>query len=282
MDLNNIELLVLDVDGTILDEKGELSPEVGSFLRKISRNGFQIALATGRSLNRTLYIALEIDSRMPLILLNGAWVHHLALGQDWRALNLPRQSAIEAIHLLRKWNFDIILQKGIPDSHLFFYERENEDNIEFTGRIQRNFERCTKIPDLTALLQTEDPGEITLLDTTDKILEVKEKLARTGLDIGLAYSTSFINQGFSWLEILHRDATKGKALEFLAGKLGIDRAHIAAVGDNFNDIDMLEYAGLGIAIGSAEPGVKNIADIILPDDGKGILGLQSYLGLFSK
>jgi Cof subfamily protein (haloacid dehalogenase superfamily) len=268
--------MVFDVDGTILDGNGKLPEATLDFLHELKYNGVKLALATGRSLNRVQHFAVPIDGNMPLILMNGAWIHDLNSGEDWLTLNLDKEKARKIIPLLRSWSYDIILQKGIPDCHLFFYDKTDSDNIEYNGRIERNYERCSFVPDLINLL-TEDPGEITILDKTDRILEAKAKLEAENLDIGIVYSTSFINDGYSWLEILPRDVTKGNAMKFLSRKLNIQCEKIVSVGDNYNDVEMLEYSGIGVAVGSAEPGVKAIADVVLPDNGKGVVNLRELL-----
>jgi len=268
--------MVFDVDGTILDGNGKLPEVTLDFLRELKCNGVKLVLATGRSLNRVMHFAVDIDPGMLLILLNGAWIHDLSRNEDWLTLNLDKEKAAGIIKLLRSWNYDIILQKGIPDCHLFYYEKSDSDNIEYNSRIARNYERCTFVPDLLELLK-EDPGEITVLDNHERILKVKSMLEAENLDVGIVYSTSFINDGYSWLEILHKDATKGKALEYISKKLSIPCEKIISVGDNYNDIDMLNYSGIGIAVGSAEAGVKAVADITLPDNKKGIVNLKELI-----
>lgn len=270
--LDKIRLAVFDFDGTLVKTGFPLRRDTIDFLKRLKYEGKTVIIATGRSLHTIRKHADQIDPGMHLILMNGAWIHDLSSARDVRALNLDRDSAGRAIELLRGWGFDIILQKGIPDSHLFFYESLNEDNTEFSGRIERNYNRCERVSDLRMLLD-DDPSILTVLDTTDRVLHCKEMLEQEQLGVRLIYSVSAFNKGFSWLEILHRDATKGRALGLLAGELNVPQSQVMAVGDNHNDIDMLEWAGYGIAVGNAEECVKSVADYILPDNGAGVVNI---------
>ena len=271
--LENIKLMVFDFDGTLVGNEGILSQKTVDYLHSLRNRGIAVSIATGRSLHRIRNSAEMIDPGMKLILMNGAWIHDLSTSQDLLSLNLNRDTAGKAIDLLRKWEYDVILQKGIPESHLFFYESLDENNYELRGRIERNYDRCTIVPDLNQLLDS-DPTVLTILDTTDRVLKCREMLERENLDMRLTYSVSTFNAGYSWLEILHKDSTKGKALKFLAERLNLSNTEIMAVGDNHNDIDMLEWAGISVAVGNAEPEVKAIADIILPNNGGGVVNLR--------
>lgn len=274
-DFNGIKLAVFDVDGTLLDKQGTLTDEVADYLMCLKNKGVILGLATGRSLERVLKFTDRIDDGMKLILMNGAWVHDLTTGEDLRALNLRRETALKAVQLLREWDYEIIVQKGIPDCHIFYYDTLDESNLERRSRIERNIARCARVNDLIDILEG-DPGEITVLDTDERIIRCREMLRAAELDCRLIYSTSPFTPGYSWLEILPREATKGNALKFLAGCLGIDRGNVLAVGDNYNDIEMIDWAGIGVAVGSAEPGVRKYADVVLPDNGQGILNMRLF------
>lgn len=273
---DNIKLAVFDVDGTLLDKRCHLSDEVVGTLRWLKSRGIELALATGRSLQRVLEYTDRIDNGMKLILVNGAWVHDLAAGEDMLALNLHRKTARRAIELLRKWGYEIIVQKGIPESHIFYYDTFDENNVERVGRIRRNFDRCIRVADLLNVVE-DNPAEITILDTTDRILRCRERLSESLQDCRLIYSTSPFTPGYSWLEILHYDVNKGTALEFIAGHMGLSSENIMAVGDNYNDIEMIKWAGVGVAVGHAEPELKKFADIILPDGDAGLLEIKRLL-----
>lgn len=273
MDLGEIKLAVFDVDGTILNDSHQLEEEVAASLRNISNKGVTVALATGRSMYTVKHIRESIDSKMPLILLNGGWVHNSATEEDWLSLNLDNKIAMKAIEFLREWGFEYIVQKGIPEAHIFYYDTMDENNRERAERIGRNEVRCRKVDDIMSVLN-EDPAEITILDSDERIAECRNRLAKAGLDCRLTYSTSPFSKGYSWLEILHPNAEKGYALKLLADRMGLRREEVLAVGDNYNDMEMIKWAGVGVAVGNAVPELKEAADFVLNGNSDGICRLE--------
>jgi len=267
--LNGIRLAVFDVDGTILDDEHRLPDRVLEGLHRMIGRGIIVALATGRTLEMVRDIAVTINPAMPLILLNGAWIHDLQSGEDWLAMNLEVTTARKIVGLLKEWDYEVIVQKGVPEAHHFYYDSFNEDNQERCNRIRRNEFRCRRIDDIMDVLH-EDPGEITVLDTDERIRLCIEMLRKQNLKCKLTYSTSPFAKGYSWLEILNPQADKGYALEILAGKLGVERAEVLVAGDNYNDIEMIEWAGYGAAVSKAVPRLKESADIILHGEHNGL------------
>jgi len=262
-------MAVFDVDGTILDDEHRLPDRVLEGLHRMIGRGIIVALATGRTLEMVRDIAVTINPAMPLILLNGAWIHDLRSREDWLAMNLDVTIARNIVALLKAWNYEVIVQKGVPEAHFFYYDSFNEENQERCSRIIRNSFRCRQVDDIYEVL-TEDPGEITVLDTDERVKHCIEMLEKEKLDCKLTYSTSPFAKGYSWLEILNPQADKGYALEILAGKLGVERAEVLAAGDNYNDIEMIAWAGYGAAVSKAVPRLKESADIILHGEHNGL------------
>jgi Cof subfamily protein (haloacid dehalogenase superfamily) len=263
LNFDHIRLAVFDVDGTILDRNFVLSQGTIDFLKWLKAGGVILALATGRSLIRTKEYAIRIDDKMQLILLNGAWGHDLNSSEDWRVMNLSPSVAMKAVELLRKWDYEVIIQKAIPESHIFYYDTLDSNNQERYGRIMRNLDRCIKLEDITSVLD-RPIGEITVLDADERIIHCRDMLLQEDLECQLTFSTSPFNVGYSWLEVLHSHATKGEALKHLASRLGIDQDKVLAVGDNYNDVEMLRWAGVGVAMGHSAVEVQKVADIVLP------------------
>ena len=276
MKLNGIKLAVFDVDGTILADDHRLPDDALQGLQKLIERGIVVSLATGRTLEMVREIAVKIDPVMPLILLNGAWIHDLQNKENWLALNLDLSIARKIVGLLKEWDYEVIVQKAVPDAHYFYYDSFNEDNRERCSQIERNSFRCRRVDDIYEVLH-EDPGEITVLDTDKRIRRCIELLEKEKLNCKLTYSTSPFIVGFSWLEILNPLANKGYALDILAKKLGVERAQVLAAGDNYNDIEMIKWAGVGVAVGNAVPALKEAADIILQRNHNGLCELFEML-----
>jgi len=103
----------------------------------------------------------------------------------------------------------------------------------------------------------KDPTKLLIIDNPDKVLKMREEYNSLFGEL-LQITISKPN----YLEFTHKDATKGKALEYLAKAFEIDRSEVIAIGDSYNDISMIEYAGLGVVMGNACEEVKRRADYI--------------------
>ncbi len=270
MTLNGIKLAVFDVDGTILNQEHILAPEVVELFHWMHNRGIIVGLATGRTLLMVEHFLKQINLEMPLILLNGAWVHDMSSKEQLLQLNLDKKIASQVVTLLREWGYEIIIQKGIPESHIFYYDTMDESNTERSGRIQRNAFRCHKVDDIMEVL-SEDPGEITVLDVRSRIDKCRERLQALHLNMKITYSVSPFNDEYAWLEILHPQAEKGNALRFLAEHWGILQEETLAVGDNYNDVGMIEWGGVGIAVANAVDQAKASADIVLQGEHNGLM-----------
>ena len=272
----DIELAVFDVDDTILNDDHELYPSVKHLLHRMHDEGIIIGLATGRTKLMVEHIIEKIGLTMPLILLNGAWIHDMRTGRDLRGLNLARETAVEIVKSLRKWGYEIIVQKGVPEAHFFYYDTIDENNLERVSRIDRNHFRSQRVGDLLDVLN-ENPGEITVLDKRERVDHCRELLKSLNNNFKITYSISPFNKNYAWLELLHKDADKGKALQYLAGHLGIDRKNVLAIGDNYNDMEMIKWAGIGTAVAAAVPELQEAADIVLGGEENGLQELHSML-----
>jgi len=270
MKLNGIKLAVFDVDGTILNSEHILTPEVVELFHWLYKRGITVGLATGRTLLMVEHFLKQINLEMPLILLNGAWVHDMRSREHLLQLNLDKNIARKVVTLLREWGYEIIIQKGVPEAHIFYYDTMDENNSERFGRIQRNSFRCYKVDDLMEVLR-DDPGELTVLDVRSRIDFCRERLQTLNLNMKITFSVSPFNEEYAWLEILHPQAEKGNALQFLAGHLGFSQKETVAVGDNYNDVGMIEWGGVGIAVSNAVDQAKASADVVLKGEHNGLM-----------
>ncbi|MDE2727113.1 MAG: HAD-IIB family hydrolase, partial [Gemmatimonadota bacterium] len=96
--------------------------------------------------------------------------------------------------------------------------------------------------------------------------ELKAELAEYGDRIGVILSRSTLVGDYWCMEIVPAGVSKAKALAFLGERYGIGAERMISIGDNFNDLDMIEYAGLGVAMGNAPDGVRRAADLVAPDN----------------
>ncbi len=202
-----------------------------------------------------------------------------------RALNL------RAVEALRKVKIPVVLSTGniscfaraaaklIGVSDIVICENGGVVRFSYDGRdiILGDKNKCIR-----ALKELEKYFDVELLDFEYRKSEV---CLRRTFDINVAreilrgFGVKIVNSGFAY-HIIDENVNKGRALKFIAEKLGIDVKDFAAIGDSENDIEMLKVAGFGIAVANADEKLKEIADLVTPsENGDGVVEALEFLGL---
>jgi Cof subfamily protein (haloacid dehalogenase superfamily) len=245
------QLVALDVDGTLKPRNGPITPRVREAIGRCLARGVEVALATGRMFPSVLPFADELGLQAPIICLGGAMLRDPRTGATLLEQTIPLALAREIIALGREWGRAACAYVG--DS--LFVERVDPDSA-FAGYVARS--RAEVVADLLERL-TKPPHHMALVSDEVRTRALVEEL-REHFGERLA-----VTSGHPLLaEIDHPGVSKGSALAHLAGRLGVEREGIIAIGDDWNDISMLEYAGLGVAMADATPEVLAAADAIAP------------------
>ncbi len=252
------KLLVLDIDGTILDGKGNISAEDSKAIAAAVSAGVKVSLSTGRSVEACLKVIEWLSLDGYHISFDGALVSNPELGDEVYAQPLNGEIVREMVEFAHAQAMDLELFS----STTYFVERETwstKAHREFFGieptivNYDRIWERERIIK--AALVGTNAGEEAMIAGFRSHFAgRLRFSQARTP-----AYP------GVTFHNILAPDVSKGKALEALASHLGISLAEVMAVGDGSNDIPLLAAAGLAVAMGNASAEVKAIADYVTLD-----------------
>jgi Cof subfamily protein (haloacid dehalogenase superfamily) len=254
----DIKLLVLDIDGTIAGHSNTLSEPVKQAIFAAQARGIQVAIATGRMYRSALRFHQEIGSTLPLMAYQGAWIQDPSTEKIHRHLALSREISHQLIDYFEQPELLSLLS-------VHFYINDQLYVRELTKETQIYAERSGIIPipvgDLRQL--TNEPTKIlALCDDTNFIKELLGNLRRQYTPAELYLTTSVA----TFLEATNASVNKGSAVRYLAEELlGLQTANVMAIGDNFNDVEMLEYAGFGVAMGNAPEGVQAIAQWVAPN-----------------
>jgi Cof subfamily protein (haloacid dehalogenase superfamily) len=255
----DIKLLVLDIDGTIAGESNTLSQTVKSAIAKAQAKGIQVAIATGRMYRSALRFHQEIGSTLPLLAYQGAWIQDPATQKIHRHLTVSRETAIQLLDYFEQPELRSLLS-------VHFYINDQLYVRELTSETQLYAQRSgiTAIPvgDLRQALANEPTKVLALCDDTDVIDQLLGNLRRqyTPAELYLTKSVA------TFFEATNPFVNKGTAVRYLAEEmLGLQKANVMTVGDNFNDVEMLEYAGIGVAMGNAPSQVQAIATWVAPN-----------------
>ncbi len=261
--MSRYRLIAVDLDDTLLDNQLKISPRVKGLIQELRGRGVVVTLATGRMFRSSRPIALELGLDLPLITYQGALVKNCFSGEVLLHRTLAVEYALEIIGLAR--------EKGL---HINLYLND-ELYVERLSPAGEAYARLAGVPvclvpDLTGLLASENavdenPVEVKLPHANGRIGPTKVLLIgdeqyldnlQAVLKPHYGARVHITKSKPNFLEFTHPLANKGAALAELAKYYGVSRAETMAIGDSFNDLEMLEYAGLGVAMGNARQEIK--------------------------
>jgi Cof subfamily protein (haloacid dehalogenase superfamily) len=274
----NYKLLALDLDGTTLNHKLEILPEVQRAIAAAQERGVIVTIATGRMFGATLPYAQSLNVHGPLICFQGALIRHSQTGEVIHHTTLPSALAAEAIELLiaadvfviayideRLW---VARQRPELDTYLGWHPERPEvvidPNLAHTianASIARLLSQAEMqvAPNLTATVVANPPTKLLFVAESDV---VERELMR--LTAHFAGRLSVFRSHTLFGELTSLGVNKGVALAQLAARLGIPREQVIAIGDHENDLPMIEWAGLGLAMSNGIPAAHAIADAVIP------------------
>ncbi len=254
-----IQLLALDIDGTIAGESNTVREPVRKAVAAAKAKGIRVAIATGRMFRSARRFAEAIGTDLPIISYNGAWIKDPVTETVHWHRPVGRDLATELLDYFERpeWRSTVSVHFYIDDK---LYVRELSDASRRYS--ERSGIEAIAVGDLRETLHTEPTKILALSADAAEIARVTAGLKqRYGPDE--LYCTRSVA---TFIEACHPQVNKGEAIRFLAQKmLGLRPENVMAVGDNFNDLEMLQYAGLGVAMGSAPEAVKAAAKWVAPD-----------------
>lgn len=254
------KLIALDIDGTLVGPTNRVSPRTIEAVQRLSRLGATFTIATGRRLRATLPIARELGISVPIILFNGSLVVDPQSLETLYQETLPHSLAtrsIEIIHQEAETAFAYHQSLSPPD---VFYQRASELPFikAYIERGEAEGGYIRRVPDLINACASLSIIRILSWGQGEDILRVAERLRTQLVDEALVLADDYRDTVL--VEVYPRGVSKGKAIAQLAASFGIDQADVIAIGDGINDVEMLEYAGLGVAMGNACPEAKQVAN----------------------
>lgn len=245
-----IRLIGIDLDGTLLDSGGRLPAANRAAVQAAVDAGIHVAIVTGRSYPFARPAVEDLPPCVSLIVSSGAVERSMSGATIVRRL-LGRDAAREVLARTADHRAYAAL----------VFDRDHADQIVFEsmdwsqpgrkGYFDRNRTLISQsVPLEEALI--EDPIQVLFSGSARRMRRLYESLR--GADPGVSVSlTEYEHRDFSLLDITDRDATKGHALAWRASQLGLTPDQVMAIGDNFNDLGMLEYAGTPVLMGNAVP-----------------------------
>lgn len=247
----SIKLVALDLDDTLLDNKRRISPKTAELIKKVREKGILVTLATGRMYSSALFYAKRLDMELPLITYQGALVKNSASGEVLYYKPLDPESAGKIADFFRQNQVHYNAYLG-DNLYMEKITPEGRDYIDLTGIEAKFAENLAE--------EVKRTGSVKLMAISydeKKILDLEKKLRENyGEKFNITRSKPY------FLEVMHGKANKAEALKVVAEHYGIHKEEVLAVGDSYNDIEMLRWAGIGVAVGNAPQLVKEAADYV--------------------
>jgi len=262
--LQKAGLMAVDLDGTLITDHGRITEKVYSALEHAVENNWEIVIASGR----TFYAARQIIEELPFIryavLSNGACIINLEDNGIMHMETIKSGLAKTVVESIRShgaipalYTTDIMNQRVYYDSL--------ERACRFFKWYVKKDSRCELVDD--AMDYIDDVLQIGMIDEKKTVLAIKDDLKEFDVRVmALPFESAHFggkNSDYWFMQTVHRNATKINALRRLAGWIDIPDGRLVAVGDNYNDADMIANADIGVAMGNSPDEIKKLANVIV-------------------
>ncbi len=254
--MTNKKLIVSDIDGTLLRSDKTISEKTKNKIFDLIHEGHLFAIATGRMHDAGRIITKDLDYDGFLISCNGAVVKHLKTGEVIQAIEIPKLLAKEVVKICHKY-----------DAYFHLYDSDviySEKNMNLAKKYAEGMKKLPKAyhfrvefhPDLMPLVDQVSVYKIGLWSEKPEVFEavMAEIKEIEGLETCKSLETSF--------DVMAKGVTKATGIEAIRSHYDIPLEDVLAFGDNENDMDMIKYAGVGVAMSNATEALKSVANYI--------------------
>jgi len=263
-----IRLLAVDIDGTLLNPQFSVSDVDLHALRRAHAEGIEIIVVTGRRHTFALPIVQQLGFDLWLISSNGAVTRSLS-GQTFHRDLLPVETCRELCAAMRDFRGNTVVTFDKETKGALVLEHMNELNYSIQRWLEKNLEYIDFVIPIEDALTT-DPIQAMFCGPIARMHQALEVLATTKLKATIL-RTEYPARDLSIVDVLNRGCSKGQALERWANYRGISRDQVMAIGDNYNDIEMLAFAGLPFIMGNASEELRRSGwAVTLSNDHSGV------------
>jgi Cof subfamily protein (haloacid dehalogenase superfamily) len=245
-----IRLLATDIDGTLLNPQFQISEGDLAALRRAHAGGIEVVLVTGRRHTFALPIAQQLGFDLWLISSNGAVTRSLA-GETFHRDLMPSETCRRLCLAMQEFRGNTVLTFDKETKGAIVLEHLDELGPSIRRWLEKNMEYIEFVVPIERAL-VSDPVQAMFCGTTARMSEALRSLEGAGMDGKITVlRTEYPARDLSMIDVLRADCSKGHALERWAAHRGYGREEVMAVGDNHNDVEMLEFAGYPVIMGNA-------------------------------
>jgi Cof subfamily protein (haloacid dehalogenase superfamily) len=251
-----IRVIALDIDGTLLNSRWQVSQANCAAIAEVTRRGIEVALVTGRRYDFALPVAQQIDSPLTMIVNNGALVRTKD-GQTVLRHLLSRDTARRVLLATEPWREGTAVVFDRPKANQVMMQNIDWEDPTRGGYYARNREFLAEAAPLESCLTEEDPIQVMFTGGVTGMREAELALRSVPFVAEFALAvTVYEDRDFSMIDVIHPAVSKGAALAEWTASQGVPREEILAIGDNHNDLEMLSFAGVPVVMGNSVPELK--------------------------
>lgn len=273
---NKQHLIALDLDGTLLMENQEIDPSTKRVIMQLIRDGHIVVIATGRPHRASIRYYRELKLNTPMVNFNGAFTHHPD-DDNWQVLHdpMPVRTAHQIVEACYDLKVNNIIAEVMDDVYLSQYDER------LVNMFNKTAPSPFQIGNLIHKLQ-DDPTTLLIQPKNESLNELISHLDDFHAEI--VEHRKWSVPSYSVIEVMKKGMNKAVGLQKIADYFGIPKERIIAFGDENNDLEMIEYAGVGVAMGNAIDELKSVAKYVTDTNENNGIGtfLEDYFKLNAK
>lgn len=256
-----IKLLALDLDGTTLNSKGEIPEANRVAIRAAEELGVLVTIATGRRFRDARPVGIELGLNAPLITHNGALLKYADSLKTIACSLLSDETSLEIVAVGKTYSGDALVSTDPNGLGQLLYDRVSDDNLPLKKYLRwseslhggsSGREGVVHVSNLEDVLAENEVVHISFSGGCAAMSDLESSLRIELAEKVTVLATIYPHLDFTLLDILPPDASKGHGVAVLADLNGLKPEEIMAIGDNFNDLEMLDYAGTPVVMGNAD------------------------------
>ncbi len=256
-----IKLLALDLDGTLLNSRGQISEINKKAIKNAEDKGVLVTIATGRRFRDALPVGLELELNAPLITHNGALLKYAQTLETVAVSILSNVTVQEILRVGKAFGGDALLSADPNGKGVLFYDTVSDANVPLQKYIAWSKtlhgadaeDAVHHVGNLENIVKDLETVHVSFSGKCAPMIEMEQDLkSELGANVNIL-TTVYPRLDFTLIDILPPDASKGIAVEKLAALNDLTAENVMVMGDNFNDLEMLEYAGTAVLMGNAAP-----------------------------
>lgn len=283
-----IKLLALDLDGTLLNSRGEISHENKTAIRKAEEMGVLVTIATGRRFRDARPVALQAEFNAPIITHNGALTKFAETLETISVSLIPNETLHEILRVGREFGADAMMSCDPNGKGVLLYDTIHEENKPLQNYINWSKtlhgdeaeEAIHHVESLQNIVDDYETVHVSFSGTCEPMAELTDFLQTELHTSANVLTTIYPHLDFTLIDILPSDASKGFAVEKYAIMNKLKAENVMVIGDNFNDLEMLEYAGTPVVMGNASPELlenENFETTLSNDESGVALAIERFI-----